>query len=99
MIDEARAALDDAAKLPEPKSSTYTTRIASLEGVQKERLRSVEGWVSPDRRGDVAQAIRMCDDGWMRMREMMCGPQLRGSGRGSGRGMGGMMMGPNDWCR
>lgn len=100
MLDEARAALDDAAKLPEPKASTYKTRIASLEGVQKERLRSVEGWVPPDRRGDVAQAIRMCDDGWMRMREMMCGPQTRGSGRGPGRGMGDMMMGPrNGWCR
>ncbi len=100
MLDEARAALDDAAKLPETKSSAYKTRIASLEGIQKERLRSVERWIPPDRRGDVAQAIRMCDDGWMRMREMMCGPQTRGSGRGSERGMGGMMMGPrNDWCR
>ena len=100
MLGEARAALDDAAKLPDAKSSAYKTRIASLEGIQKERLRSVERWIPPDRRGDVAQAIRMCDDGWARMREMMCGPQTRGSGRGSGRGMGGMMMGPqNDWCR
>ena len=100
MLDEARAALDDAAKLPESKSSAYKTRIASLEGIQKERLRSVEGWIPPDRRGDVAQAIRMCDDGWARMREMMCGPQTGGSGRGSERGMGGRMMNPrNDWCR
>ncbi len=99
MLEEARAALDDASKLPESKSSAYKARIASLEGIQKDRLRSVEGWVPPGRRQDVAQAIRMCDDGWMRMREMMCGPQMRGSGRGSGRGMGGMMMGPgNDWC-
>lgn len=100
MLEEARAALDDAAKLPEPESSTYKTRIASLEGVQKERLRSVEGWVPPDRRGDVAHAIRMCDDGWTSMREMMRGLQTRGSGREPRRGMGGMMMGPgNDWCR
>ncbi|MHB1013203.1 MAG: DUF5667 domain-containing protein [Desulfobacteria bacterium] len=100
MLDEAKAALSDAGKLPEPKSSLYRTRIASLEGIQKDRLRSMEGTVPADRRKDVAQAIRMCDDGWMRMREMMCGPQSRGTGRGSGRGMGGMMMEPSsDWCR
>lgn len=96
MLEEARAALDDAAKLPESKSSAYKVRITSLERIQKDRLRSAEGWVPPDRRQDVAQAIRMCDDGWMRMRERMGGPQSRGSGRG----MGGMMMGPgNDCCR
>ncbi len=100
MLDEARAALDDAAKLPEAKLSTYQAQIASLEGIQKERLRAVEGRVSPDRRPDVAEAIRMCDDGWVQMREMMCGPQSRGSGRGPGRGTGGMMMGPRkEWCR
>jgi hypothetical protein len=100
MLDEAKAALSDAAKLPESKSSPYKARIASLEGIQKERLRSVERWVPPDRRGDVAQAIRMCDDGWARMQEMMCGPQQDGSSRGPRRGMGGMMMGPrDDWCR
>ncbi len=99
MLEEARAAFDVAAKLPESKSSAYKARIASLEEMQKDRLRYVEGWVPPDRRQDVAQAIRMCDDGWMRMREMMCGPQTRGSGRGTERGMGGRMMGPrNDWC-
>jgi hypothetical protein len=100
MIEEARAALDDASKLPESKSSAYKARIVSLEATQKDRLRSVEVLAPPDRRQDVAQAIRMCDDGWVRMREKMCGPQTKGSGRGSGRGMGGMMMGPgNDWCR
>ena len=100
MLDEARAALSDASKLPEGKSTAYKARITHLESLQKERLRSVEGTVPADRRKDVAQAIRMCDDGWARMREMMCGPQTRGSGREPGRGMGGMMMGPrDDWCR
>jgi hypothetical protein len=99
MLNEAQAALSDASKLPEGKSTAYTTRITHMERMQKERLRSVKGTVSADRRKDVAEAIRMCDDGWARMREMMCGPQTRGSGRGTKRGMGGRMMGPrNDWC-
>ena len=99
MLDEAKAALSDATKLPESKSSAYKARIASLEEIQKDRLRSVESLVPADRRKYVGEAIRMCDDGWARMRETMCGPQTRGSGRGTGRGMGGRMMGPrNDWC-
>ncbi|MGA7104566.1 MAG: DUF5667 domain-containing protein [Candidatus Deferrimicrobiaceae bacterium] len=100
MLDEARAALSETAQMPESKSSAYRARIVSLEDIQKDRLRSMERWVSPDRRQDVAEAVRMCDDGWGRMREMMCGPGTRGSGRGTGRGMRGiMMMGPrNDWC-
>lgn len=99
MLDEARAALSDASKLPEGKSTAYKARITHLESMQKDRLRSVEGQVPPDRRQDVAQAIQMCDDGWMSMRETMCGPRGMGPGRGSRRGMGGMMMGPrNDWC-
>ena len=100
MLDEAKAALADTAMLPEGKSVAYKARIASLKEVQKDRLRSLEGMVPHYRRQDVEEAMRMCDDGWTRMHEMMCGPQKRGSGRGSGRGMGGMMMGPgNDWCR
>lgn len=100
MLDEAKAALADTAKLPEGKASAYKARIVSLKEVQNDRLRSMEGMVPADRRKDVAEAIRMCDDGWSQMREMMCDPQTRGSGRGSGRGMGGMMMNPrNDWCR
>ncbi|MGA7104014.1 MAG: DUF5667 domain-containing protein [Candidatus Deferrimicrobiaceae bacterium] len=99
MLEEAKAALSDATKLPESKSSAYKARIASLEEIQKDRLRSVESLVPADRRKYVGEAIRMCDDGWARMRETMCGPQTRGSGRGTGRGMGGRMMGPrNDWC-
>jgi hypothetical protein len=100
MLDEAKAALADTAELPEGKSSAYKARIASLKEVQKDRLRSLEGLVPHYRRGDVEEAMRMCDDGWTRMHEMMGGPQSRGSGSGSGRGMGGMMMGPgNDCCR
>lgn len=99
MLDEARAALSGAANLPESKSSAYQARIASLEKIQKERLRSVEGLVPVHRRKDLAAAIRMCDDGWERMRDMMCGPGMRGPGRGADRGRGRMMMGPrNDWC-
>ncbi len=99
MLEEAKAALSETAQMPESKSSAYRARIASLEGLQKDRLRSMEKWVSPDRRQDVAEAVRMCDDGWGRMREMMCGPGTRESGRGTGRGMRGMRMGPrNDWC-
>jgi hypothetical protein len=100
MLGEAQAALADTAKLPEEKSAVYKARVAALEDFQKTRIRAVEWAVPPERRQRVEQAVRMCDDGWMRMREMMCGPQTRGPGRGSGRGMGGMMMGPRDeWCR
>lgn len=99
MLDEARAALSDASKLPEVKSTAYKARITHLESMQKEWLRAVEGTVPADRRKDVAQAIRMCDDGWAQMRDTMCGPQTRGVGPGTGRGTGGRMMGPrNDWC-
>jgi hypothetical protein len=100
MLGEAQAALADTAKLPEGKSAAYKARVAALENVQKTRIRAVEGSVLPEHRQRVEQAARMCDDGWIRMREMMCGPQSRGSGREPRRGMGGMMMGPgNDWCR
>ncbi len=99
MLDEAKAALTGTAKLPESRSTAYKARIASLEGIQRDRLRSMEGTVPADRRKDVVEAIRMCDDGWARMRETMCGPQTRGSGHGPGRGMDGRRMGPrNDWC-
>ncbi|MGA7104509.1 MAG: DUF5667 domain-containing protein [Candidatus Deferrimicrobiaceae bacterium] len=99
MLDEAKAALATAEILPESKSAAYKSRIVSLEEHQKDRLRSVEGMVPADRRQDVAQAMRMCDDGWARMRETMCGPGTRGSGQGTGSGMRGMMMGPrNNWC-
>lgn len=98
MLDEARAALTDASKLPEGKSTAYKARVTHLENMQKEWLRSVESTVPADRRKDVAQAIRMCDEGWARMREMMCGPQKRGSGQGRGRGMRGMMGPRNEWC-
>jgi hypothetical protein len=90
MLDEARAALADAEKLPETKSSAYKAQIASLEQVQKDRLRAVEGMVPADQRGAVAETIGMCDAGWAGMRGMMMGPHMDGSGRG----MGGMMMGP-----
>jgi hypothetical protein len=101
MLDEAKAALSDAAKLPETRSSAYKSRIASLEEFQKERLRSVVGMVPVDRRQDVAEAIGMCDQGWARMRGMMSGPHMGGPGRGNGHGMDGtMMMGPrDDWRR
>ncbi len=99
MLDEAKAALATAEKLPEKKSSAYKARVASLEQMQVDRLRSVEGMVPADRRDNVTQAIRMCDDGWARMRDTMCDPGMRGSGRGNGRGLGGRMMGPrSDWC-
>ncbi len=99
MLDEARAALSDAEKLPETKASAYKAKVASLERIQKDRLRSVESLVPADRRPDVAKAIGMCDAGWEGMREMMCGPWGEGSGRGAARGMRGRMMGPrNDWC-
>ncbi|NNG46866.1 MAG: hypothetical protein HKM86_07115 [Deltaproteobacteria bacterium] len=100
MLEEAKAALSDAAKLPGSKSSAYKARIASLEKIQKDRLRSVEGMVPADRRKDVAEAIGMCDGGWARMREMMSGMHMRGPGRGTGHGMEGRMMGPRkDWRR
>lgn len=99
MLEEAKAALTTAEKLPETQSVAYKSRIASLEKQQKERLHSVEGVVPADWRKNVTETIRMCDDGWARMREMMCGPWGEGSGRGPGRGMRGRMMGPrNDWC-
>ncbi|MGA6994223.1 MAG: DUF5667 domain-containing protein [Candidatus Deferrimicrobiaceae bacterium] len=99
MLDEARAALSGAVNLPESKSSAYQARIATLEKIQKERLRSVENQVPVQRRKNLAEAIRMCDDGWERMRDMMCGPGMRGPGGGTGHGRGRMMMGPrNDWC-
>lgn len=99
MLDEAKDALSDATKLPELKSSAYKARIASLEQIQVDRLRSVERMVPAASRPNVRETIRMCDDGWVRMREMMCGPQTRGSGHGPGGGMGRRMMGPrNDWC-
>jgi len=91
MLDEARAALTDAEKLPEVKSSAYKAQIASLEQVQKARLRAVAAMVPPDRRPAVAEAIGMCDAGWAGMRGMMMGPHMDGSGHGMG-GM--MMMGP-----
>ncbi|NNF83809.1 MAG: hypothetical protein HKM29_01490 [Deltaproteobacteria bacterium] len=94
MLDEARAALSDATKLPESKSSAYKARIASLEEFQKDRLRAVKALVSADRHQDVEEAIGMCDQGWARMREMMPGMHMGGPGQGNGREMGGMMMGP-----
>lgn len=100
MLDEAKAALATAEKLPESKSVAYRSRFAFLEKQQKDRLRSVEGMVPAGRRKNVSEVIRMCDDGWARMRETMCGPQGRGSGSGPEGGMGGRMIGPrNDWCR
>ena len=42
MLDEAKDALSDATNLPELKSSAYKARIASLEQIQVDRLRSVE---------------------------------------------------------
>lgn len=96
MLKEAEAAIATAEKLPESESAAYRSRVASLEELQKDRLRSVERMVPPDRRTHVAEAIRMCDDGWTRMRETMCDPRREGSGPGSGRGMGRGMMGPRD---
>ncbi len=96
MLDEARAALSDAAKLPETRSSAYRSRIASLEEFQKERLRAVKAMVPADQHRDVDEAIGICDQGWMRMREMMSGTHMGGPGRGTGHGMGGMMMGPRN---
>lgn len=99
MLDQAKAALTTAEKLPETQSVAYKSRIASFEKQQKERLHFVEGVVPADWRKNVTETIRMCDDGWARMREMMCGPWGEGSGRGPGRGSRGRMMGPrNDWC-
>ncbi len=99
MLDEAKAALATAEKLPESKAAVYRSRIISLEEQQLSRLRSVEGTIPPDRRKSVSETIRMCDDGWARMRETMCGPQTRESGPGPGGGMGRQMMGPqNRWC-
>ncbi|MBE0604609.1 MAG: hypothetical protein IH611_13415 [Deltaproteobacteria bacterium] len=77
MLDEARAALADADKLPEAKSSAYKAHIASIEQVQKGRLRVVEAMVPADRRPAVREAIGMCDAGWAGMRGMggmMMGP-------------------------
>ncbi len=93
MLDEAKAALSGAKKLPESKASAYEARVASLERIQKDRLRSVEALVPAARRPAVAEAIGMCDAGWAGMRGMMMGPHMRGTGRGMG-GM--MMMGPPD---
>ena len=99
MLNEAKAALTTAEKLPETQAAAYMSRIASLEKQQKERLHSVEGMVPADWRKNVTETIRMSDDGWARMREMMCGPWGEGSGRGAARGMRGRRMGPrNDWC-
>ncbi len=92
MLDEARAALTDAEKLPEGKSSAYKAQVASLEQVQKARLHAVESMVPADQRPAVAETIGMCDAGWAGMRGMMMGPHMRGGERG----MGGMMMGPPD---
>lgn len=90
MLDEAKDALADTSKLPESKASAYKAQIVSLERMQKDRLRSLEGLVPADRRKDVTEAIGMCDAGWERMRGMMSGmPMPMG---GAGRGMGGMMM-------
>jgi hypothetical protein len=87
MLDEAKAALTDAEKLPEARSSAYKAQIASLEEVQKNRLRAVESMVPADQRQAVAETIGMCDAGWAGMREMMSGMHMGGGGRG----MGGMM--------
>ncbi len=91
MLEEARAALAEADKLPAAQSSEYKTRIASLERTHKERLRAVESTVPDHRRPAVAEAIGMCHAGWEGMREMMPGMHMEGGGRG----MGGMMMGPS----
>jgi len=91
MLDEGRAALTDAEKLPEVKSSAYKAQIASREEVQKNRLRVVAAMVPADQRPAVAETIGMCDAGWAGMRGMMMGPHMDGSGHGMG-GM--MMMGP-----
>jgi hypothetical protein len=96
MLDEARAALSDAAKLPESKSSAYRSRIASLEEFQKHRLRAVKAMVPAALHKDVEAAIGMCDQGWMRMHEMMSGMHMGGPGRGNGHGMDRMMMGPRN---
>jgi hypothetical protein len=88
MLDEAKAALADAVKLPETKASAYKAQIASLERVQKDRLRAVAAAVPADRRPAVAETIGMCDAGWAGIRGMMMGPH----GEESERGMGGMMM-------
>ena len=100
MLDEARAALSDSAKLPDPRSSAYKVRISSLEEIQKARLRGLKAMVPVERHRDVEEAIGMCDRGWEGMREMMSGMHRGGPGQGRGRGMGGMMMGPrNGWNR
>jgi hypothetical protein len=91
MLDEAKAALTDANKLPASQASAYKAQVASLEQVQKDRLRAVESTVPADRRPAVAEAIGMCNEGWAGMREMMSGMPMGGGGRGMG-GM--MMMGP-----
>jgi len=91
MLDEAKAALAAADKLPEAQSSAYKAQIASLERVQKDRLRAVESMVPAERRPAVAETIGMCDAGWAGMRGMMPGMPMRGNGQGMG-GM--MMMGP-----
>ncbi len=94
MLDEARVALSDTEKLPESKSPVYKARIASLEKIQRDRLRAVKAMVPADRHQDVEEAIGMCDQGWARMHEMMPGMHMGGPGQGNGREMGGMMMGP-----
>jgi hypothetical protein len=93
MLEEARAAIADTAKLPETMSTAYKARIASLEEVQKNRLRGIAAMVPADQRPAVAETIGMCDQGWAGMREMMSGMHMGGGGRGMG-GM--MMMGPPD---
>jgi predicted GNAT family acetyltransferase len=54
MLDEAKAALSDASKLPESEASAYKAQVASLEQVQKDRLRSVEAQLPPGRRHEAA---------------------------------------------
>ncbi len=94
MLAEAQEALADASELPESKASAYKAQIVSLERLQKDRLRSLEGLVPADRRQDVAEALGMCDAGWDRMRGMMQGMMQGMPMGGAGGGMGGMMMGP-----
>jgi len=96
MLDEAKAALADADNLPKAQSSAYKAQIASLERVQKDRLRAVEAMVPAERRPAVTETIGMCDAGWAGMRGMMRGMPMRGNGQGMG-GM--MMMGPPEGGR
>lgn len=75
MLDEAKAALADADKLPPAQSSAYKAQIASLEQVHKDRLRAIASTVPSDRRPAVAEAIGMCDAGWAGMHMMMGPPE------------------------